>query len=143
MNKETGAEQIARQQEAIQRNKAEHGNAITKFRERQGQRTVNNEKVKEYSKRQLLEKVTRKFKTTMIGALASFEEYFGELWGHGKHRGDLTQEEIRYREIWEEARTAVLNKGNSCLRGALDELAQHAVNKERYKVDFMVSKDNG
>ena len=111
-------------------------------REKEQQRAVNEERVKSYSKRQLLEKISRKFKTTMIGSLASFEEFFGDLWGHGKNKADLTEEELKYREIWEEARTAVLNKGNSCLRGALDELAQHTVNKERYKVEFMVKDEN-
>jgi hypothetical protein len=104
-------------------------------------RAVNEERVKSYSKKRLLENITKKFKTSMIGAVASCEEGFGELWGHGKGKDELTEEEFNFRERWEEIRTQILNKGNSQLRGALDEIAQHTVNKEKYNVDFIVRKE--
>jgi hypothetical protein len=79
----------------------------------------------------------------MIGALASFEAEFGHLWGYGKDGSELTEEEITYREMWERARTEVLNKGNNQLRAAQDELGQYSLKFESYKEEFIVRKKDG
>ena len=101
-------------------------------------RAENLEKQKTYSKKQLLDNIQKKFTTTMIGALDVFEKMFGHLWGHGKHESDLTQSEKEYRHEWEEARAAILNNGNNQARGAMDEISQHSVKKEKYRMDFVV-----
>ena len=101
----------------------------------------NEEKYRESSKKRLINNVEKKFKTTMIGSLASFEKYFGELWGHGGE--DLTPEELRFRELWEQARTEILNNGNSQLRIAQEEIAQYSMTWNRYHIDFLVTpQDN-
>ena len=109
---------------------------------RELQKKQNEDLVRQFSKKRLLENITKKFKTTMIGALSTFEREFGHLWGHGKDVENLTSEELKYREQWDIARTEILNRGNTQLRGALDEVSQHTVNKEKYRVDFIVRKDN-
>jgi hypothetical protein len=101
----------------------------------------NEEKYRDNSKKRLINNIEKKFKTTMIGSLASFEKYFGELWGHGGE--DLTAEELRFRELWEQARTEILNNGNSQLRIAQEEIAQYSMTWNRYHIDFLVTpQDN-
>lgn len=110
-----------------------------RFREQAKKR--NEEKYRDSSKKRLIGNIEKKFKTTMIGSLASFEKYFGELWGHG---GDeLTSEELKFRELWEQARTEILNNGNSQLRIAQEEIAQYSMTWNRYHIDFLVTpQDN-
>ena len=110
---------------------------LQKIRElRAQQKEKNDAKVREFSKKQLLNNVTKKFKTTMIGALSAFENEFGELWGHGKNVEELNEYELGWRHIWDSVRTDILNKGNNQLRGALDEISQHDINKQKYEMKW-------
>ena len=109
------------------------------FREHAKKR--NEEKYRDSSKKRLIKNVEKKFKTTMIGALACFEKYFGELWGHDED--ELNSEQLRYRELWEQTRTEILNNGNSQLRIAQEEIAQYSMTWNRYHIDFLVTpQDN-
>ena len=64
----------------------------------------------------MLKDVETRIKTTMIGSLAKFEEYFGHLWEEdNKNR-------LEYENLWEQTRTSILNNGNNQIRLALDEL---------------------
>lgn len=74
-------------------------------------RQANLERYEAHSKENLKDTIQRKFKTTMIGALSVFEEYFGYLWGHGIDERDLTEEELEMKKVWETVRTEILNKG--------------------------------
>ena len=96
---------------------------------------------KENSRKRLLKNLEKKFKTTMIGALARFEENFGELWGHGAE--SLTEEQAAWRKIWEETRTEILNNGNNQLRGAQDEIAHYTMSWDRYHTEFIIRKKDG
>jgi hypothetical protein len=101
----------------------------------------NEEKYRDSSKKRLIKNVEKKFKTTMIGSLACFEKYFGDLWGHDE--SELDPEQLRYRELWEQARTEILNNGNSQLRIAQEEIAQYSMTWNRYHIDFLVTpQDN-
>ena len=105
---------------------------------REQTKNYNDEKYRESSKKRLMKNVERKFKTTMIGALASFEKYFGELWGH--EEGGLSEEQIKMKQFWEQARTEILNNGNSQLRIAQEEIAQYTMTWNRYHIDFVLPK---
>jgi hypothetical protein len=60
---------------------------------------------------QNIEKIMRKkIETTMIGCLARFEEAFGYLWGQDKEQ--LTKEEEKFSDIWEQVRESILDHGN-------------------------------
>ena len=108
---------------------------------REQAKTRNEEKYRDSSKKRLISNIEKKFKTTMIGSLASFEKYFGELWGHGEE--ELTSEELRFKELWEQARTEILNNGNSQLRIAQEEIAKYSMTWNRYHIDFLVTpQDN-
>jgi hypothetical protein len=53
-------------------------------------------------------------KTTFIGAIATFEETFGFMWGHGKlHK---TKEEEELFQLWQICRKQILDKGNNNIR---------------------------
>ena len=96
---------------------------------------------KQSSKKRLLNNIKKKFDTTTIGSLAILEELFGELWGHGLPYRDLDEDEKEWREVWNEARTKILDLGNSNLRGAQSEISQYTLSWNRYVTNFII-KDN-
>jgi len=77
-----------------------------------------------------------------IGSLAIIEEFFGELWGHGINYNELTEEELEWREVWEEARTKILDLGNSNLRAAQSEIDQYSIAWNRYVTNFIVNNED-
>ena len=99
---------------------------------------ANQEKSVATARRKLETVIQKKCQTTMIGALARFEERFGHLWGHGKPVEELTEEEVAYKEAWEVARTEILNNGNNQLRAIKEELARYSVVYEGYQVKLPV-----
>ena len=100
----------------------------------------NDEKYRESSKKRLMKNVERKLKTTMIGSLASFEKYFGDVWGHDE--AQPSEEQLKAKQLWEQARTEILNNGNSQLRIALEEIAQYTMTWNRYHIDFVLTPPN-
>ena len=99
-------------------------------------------KYKDSSKKRLLNVVKKKFDTTTIGSLAIIEEFFGELWGHGIHYNELTEEELEWKEAWNEARTKILDLGNSNLRASQSEIAQYTISWNRYVTNFIVKNED-
>ena len=99
-------------------------------------------KFKDSSKKRLLNNIKKKFDTTTIGSLAIIEEFFGELWGHGIDYNELTEEELEWREIWEEARTKILDLGNSNLRASQSEISQYTISWNRYVTNFIVKNED-
>lgn len=95
-----------------------------------------NEQYKENSKKRLLNNIKRKFDTTIIGSLATFENIFGYLWGHGKDYDDLTEQEQEFRDMWNDARSQILDKGNFNLRTAQSEISQYTLTWNRYVTKF-------
>lgn len=94
---------------------------------------------KESSKKRLMDNISKKFKTTMIGAIARYEAAFGDLWGQDIDNPSKQQQELR--RVWEEVRTDILNNGNSQLRAALEEIAQYTMSWDKYKTNLIVRKD--
>ena len=102
----------------------------------------NDNKYRENSKKRLITNVEKKFKTTMIGALASFEKHFGWLWAHEESiepHEEMYDED--YKELWEQVRNDILNNGNSQLRAAQEEIAEYTMTWNRYHIDFLVTQD--
>jgi hypothetical protein len=79
--------------------------------------------------------LTKRFQTTMIGALHEFEKAFGYLWGHDKDEQDLTDKELDFLDRWENVRNLILNNGNNQLRKTLSDLAKNQGNVT-YKYKF-------
>jgi len=92
----------------------------------------------ENSKKRLLNNIKKKFDTTIIGSLAAFEEEFGYLWGHGKHYSELNDQELEFRDMWNDVRSKILDNGNFNLRSAQSEISQYTLSWNRYvtKLNF-------
>jgi len=102
---------------------------------------LNEQKRKLNDKQRLEYNITKKIKTTMIGALATFEDFFGDLWGIDKNLDELSEAEMKCLEDWNEARKEILNNGNVQIRAAQDEISEYDTEWNRYKIDFIVKKD--
>lgn len=85
--------------------------------------------------------LTKRFQTTMIGALFEFEKTFGYLWGNHKTEDEeLTDKEENFLDLWEETRNRVLNNGNNQLRKSLAEISR--LNGEtKYNYNFKKRND--
>lgn len=94
------------------------------------------EKYAESSRKRLLTILKKKLQTSFIGPLSQFENYFGELWGHGKDPSERTPEEQKWFETWEMVRTEVLNNGNNQLRAVQSELLQYTMVWDGHKAVF-------
>lgn len=77
--------------------------------------------------------LTKRFQTTMIGALYEFEQSFGYLWGQDKDFEDLTEQQQKFRVRWEDTRNQILNNGNSQLRKCINDLTNNSNAKYFYK----------
>jgi hypothetical protein len=91
----------------------------------------NDEKYRANSKKRLLINVSKKFRTTMVGALAAFEKKFKHLW----------EEYPELRQLWEEARTEVLDIGNNNLRAAEQEISEYTITWDRYRTEFVFNQN--
>lgn len=80
--------------------------------------------------------LNKRFQTTMIGALYQFEENFGYLWGLDKDLEDLTDQELFFRDKWEDTRNHVLNNGNNQFRKCVSDLDKNAQTSIKYKYKF-------
>lgn len=86
--------------------------------------------------------LTKRFQTTMIGALYEFEKSFGYLWGYDKPENEpLTDKEEQFLDIWEETRNKILNNGNNQLRKAVSEINNLSPTVS-YKYKFYNKKDS-
>lgn len=103
-------------------------------------RRVNQDRYALGSKKRLMQMVEKKFRTAMIGTLSRCEDKIGFLWGHGEDTIDGEQE--RFRAIWDELRTDILNHCNSQLRAAMEEIMQYHISWDKYRTEFIVRKDN-
>lgn len=89
------------------------------------------------SKSRLSDNIKKKIETTMIGSLSSIEKYFGFLWENDK----LTEEEkAKYRGLYNELRSEILDKGNHQLRNVDAELANYTIKFEGYRYQFTIPK---
>jgi hypothetical protein len=104
---------------------------------------LNDQRRKIYAKKRLEHNITKKIKTTMIGALASFEDFFGELWGIDMNLEELNEQQLRWLDTWEETRKDILNNGNVQIRAAQDEISEYDAEwtGQNYEIDFIIKKD--
>ena len=90
------------------------------------------------SKDKLTSSLQKKIRTTMIGSLSSIEEYLGFLWGHDSN-APLTPQQEEYKNIYENLRTEILDKGNLQIKEVVVELSNYDVNHTRYKYQIPVT----
>jgi len=76
------------------------------------------------SRKNLSNNLKKKIQTTMIGALSSVEKHFGFLW----EDEDIPEDKkIQMKNIFEELRSEILDKGNHQLRNVDSELSDYTV----------------
>ena len=92
---------------------------------------------KEKSKDRLTKNCKKKIQTTMIGALSSIEDHLEFLWGH-KSDEALSEEQEKMRQLYEELRSEILDKGNTQMRNIDAELTQYDINWNRYQYQIPI-----
>lgn len=94
--------------------------------------------VHERSKTRLKKEVKKRIQTTMIGSLSSIEKYFGFLWG--EESDELTKDQLRMRDIFEDMRTEILDKGNTQLRNVDSEIENYDVTWNKYHINLPIKR---
>jgi len=92
---------------------------------------------KEASKERLLKISCTKVRTTMIGALDSIEKKLSPLWNveEGKR---LTNDQLRLKQLYEEVRNEILDRGNTQIRNLETEFQQYEINWKRYTLQLPI-----
>ena len=100
------------------------------------------ERFKDESRERLAKIGCKKIETTMIGSLDSIERHFGFLWGldeHGQLTGTpLTDEQQHMKEVFEQLRLEILDRGNDQKRNFRVELDQYSIQWQRYHLQLPV-----
>lgn len=108
-------------------------------KKRKDYKAVREQQYKEDSKERLSKLLKKKVQTTMIGALSSIEEHFGFLWEDCK-----TEDQKKFKELYDNVRSEILDKGNHQARNIDAELAQYEVEWKKYhlKIPVIPQKEN-
>lgn len=91
------------------------------------------------NRRGIIQQVSKRFETAIIGSLARFEDTFGYLWGHSSDK-ELTTQQQKFLDMWEILRTSILNHGNNQMRLALDDIIDHIEQENqhyKYRITLM------
>tara|TARA_A100001201_G_scaffold21819_1_gene24325 strand:- start:1227 stop:1541 length:315 start_codon:yes stop_codon:yes gene_type:complete len=99
------------------------------------------ELLKERSKTRLKKEVKKRIQTTMIGALSSIEKHLGSLWGNDTD--NPTPEQAVMKEVFEELRTEILDKGNNQIRNIDSEIETYDIVWNKYHYSLPLKPFNG
>lgn len=99
------------------------------------------DRYKELSRDRLVKIAAKKIQTTMIGALSSIEKTFGFLWEHNDDI-DLTEEQQHMKDLYENMRSEILDRGNSQIRNLEAELSHYDITWKRYQVTLPIKVEN-
>ena len=100
-------------------------------------KTDKTNKYKEVSKDRLLKISKKKIQTTMIGALSTIEKHFRFLWGHESGQ-ELTPEQEHVKQLFDEVRSEILDRGNNQARNLEAEFNNYEINWLRYQITLPV-----
>lgn len=101
-------------------------------------KNIREERRKEVSKDALFKACKKKVQTTMIGALDTIEKQLGFLWGFEDGGASLTDEQKQLKEIYEEVRANILDRGNTQIRNLEAEFANYDINRKMYQINIPV-----
>lgn len=76
------------------------------------------------NEQELIANLYKRFQTTMIGALARFEDNFSYIWENEEDNSKIW-------DTWEYTRNSILNNGNKQARAAIDDLKKY-LHKNRF-----------
>jgi len=83
--------------------------------------------------------IRKKIETTMIGALSSLEEHLGFLWSNADG-SPLSEEQTLMRDVYQEIRSEILDKGNNQARNVDAELSHYDIEWLKYSMEIPVVK---
>jgi hypothetical protein len=101
--------------------------------QRKDYKKIREDQYKVDSKERLSKILKKKIQTTMIGALSSVEEHFAFLW-----ENCATEDQKKFKELYDQVRSEILDKGNHQARNIDAELAQYEVNWLKYHLQIPV-----
>ena len=79
----------------------------------------------------------------MIGSLSDIESFFGFLWGFGEPELQLSEEQKHMKEIFEEVRAKILDRGNTQMRELEIEFVNYEINRKKYFIKLPVEDPKG
>lgn len=90
----------------------------------------------------LLRLLKKKITTIFIGDIFSIENKFGYLWGKNKKIEELTEDEKKYRNLWNELRVEILDRGNKIFRSIEQEINIYEIKFLGYRITMTKEKGN-
>lgn len=96
-------------------------------------------KFKADSRERLSTIIRKKIETTMIGALSSIEEHLGFLWSNADG-SPLTDEQTVMKDVYQDIRSEILDKGNNQARNVEAELTHYEVEWQKFSMELPVIK---
>tara|TARA_Y100000385_G_C12473654_1_gene376090 strand:+ start:84 stop:461 length:378 start_codon:yes stop_codon:yes gene_type:complete len=97
------------------------------------------ERYKEVARNELYQKSRKRIQTTMIGSLAAIEDFFGFLWGLGQEENDITEEQKYMKNIYEKARSRILDKGNTQIDSLEADFAKYEIERRKFYIKLPVN----
>ena len=104
-------------------------------------KNIREERRREVSRDGLFKAAKKKIQTTMIGALSTVEDSFGFLWGFNPDDGDdedLTPEQRHLKNIYEDARAKILDRGNTQIRNLEIDFTNYEVTRKKHYINLPV-----
>ena len=102
---------------------------------------IREDRSKEVSQQSLYKFSEKCIRTTMIGELDAIEKSFGFLWNF-EMEGELTEEQKVFKNIYEDTRAFILDKGNNQIRFLKNEFADYEINRKKYQINLPVVGTN-
>jgi hypothetical protein len=94
------------------------------------------ERETEYYREEFKKLFERKLLTLGIGLLSELENSFGELWGHGKTKLNLSEDERNFRNRWDEIRNNILDDVHEYIAILQREIERFDLNRRKYTIEI-------
>ena len=108
-------------------------------------KNMREERKREVSRDGLFKSSKKKIQTTMIGALSTIEDGFGFLWGFNPddEDADLTPEQKHLKDIYEDARAKILDRGNTQIRNLEIDFSNYEIVRKKHYINLPVMPTQG
>lgn len=90
------------------------------------------------SRSKLQNAISKRIRTTMIGALATMEEKLGFLFGED---GNRNKEQEHLYNLFKEIRSNILDKGNDQIRQLENDFDAYTIEMKKFYLEFRVQKE--
>jgi len=100
------------------------------------------EEIKYRSKEYIFNRIRKDLMTIAIGDIATMENHFGVLWGHGKDAADLTENERKWAQRWQIIREDILDNVNKKIRNIEKELGKFEITHTGYHYNLRFKENS-